>query len=126
MKVSFRIRRVYFDQIVKGEKTEEFRRDNDYWTKVVRRLCCPHCQKFISRRDTLHPAINFSYPYAGSTCSGPHIAVFLCGKDVYRCQMISVHHYATARDGLGRDPSDQGKKDIGEGPVWGFKLGRKV
>lgn len=31
----FRIRKQYFDAIVKGEKTVEFRRDSPYWRKRI-------------------------------------------------------------------------------------------
>ena len=60
-KVSFRIRRVYYDKIVSGEKREELRSYTPFWFK---RLI-----------------------YNGQ----PDVAVFVCGKDVHRRWIKSVY-----------------------------------
>jgi len=53
-KISFRIRRTYFNRIVSGEKDVELRKNTPFWRK---RLLC---------------------------ANPPSIAVFVCGKDVHR------------------------------------------
>jgi len=53
-KVSFRVRKTYFDKIVSGEKKEELRCDSEYWRKTL-----------FSRNP-------------------PNVAVFVCGKRVHR------------------------------------------
>jgi hypothetical protein len=58
--VSLRIRRVYFDQIVKGEKTAELRKHTDFWQKRL----------------------------LGAEM--PKVAVFVCGKDVHRRRITRI------------------------------------
>lgn len=60
-KASFRVRRVYFNMIVAGEKTEEIRSYTPFWFK-----------RLISGGQ-------------------PEEAVFLCGKDVHRRRIKSVY-----------------------------------
>ena len=60
-KMSFRIRRQYYDLIVKGEKTEEIRTNSEYWRK---------------RLLNGHP---------------PQIAVFVCGKAVHRRWITRIY-----------------------------------
>ena len=100
--VTFTVRKVYFDQIVPGAKTAEVRRASPYWEGVARRV-----------NDALS--------------SGEHVAaVFLCGRNQHRREILSVARHETAREALGREPSEQGKRDIGEGPVFSFGLGGQV
>ncbi|GAI95939.1 unnamed protein product [marine sediment metagenome] len=60
-KASFRVRRVYFDKIVAGEKKEEIRSYTEFWFK-----------RLISGGQ-------------------PEVTVFLCGKDVHRRRIKSVY-----------------------------------
>lgn len=102
MKVSFRIRRIYFDQIVRGEKTIEFRRWCPYWFRVAFRVGV---------------CFNSEPPV-------PVVAVFVCGKNVHRRRLVrKPTYYADAQAALGRAPSVQGAKDLGTGQVIGFHLG---
>ena len=51
--VSFRIRRIYFDQIVKGTKTQEIRTDKPYWSwlfKAPPQIATFVCGKDVHRR----------------------------------------------------------------------------
>ena len=100
-RVSFRIRRVYFDAIVRGEKNIEVRRMSPYWTRAVGRL----------RDDDM------------GRCG---VAVFVCGHDVYECWIQGVRVEESARDALGREPNEQGRLDLGDGPVFAFELGPEV
>ena len=79
-KVSFRIRREYFDMIVKGEKKQELRKYSDYWKRTLLRV-------------------------------HPEVAVFVCGKDVHRRKIVDIT-VGKPEDYLGRELSEQGKKDI--------------
>lgn len=98
-KVSFRIRRVYFDQIKAGTKTSEFRRLSPYWKGMVKRL---------DRASDGGRAIQ---------------AVFVSGRAVHRRSIIDWLEYPSARRALGRNPSAQGLKDLGSGRVIAFELG---
>lgn len=63
--VVFRIRKQYFDAIVRGEKTVEYRRDSMFWL----------------RRLAPNPK--------------PDVAVFICGKRVHRRKIIKIDHPLT-------------------------------
>lgn len=81
-KVCFRIRHVYFVQIVSGSKNVELRADSEYWRKTL--------------LDNPNP---------------PKIAVFVCGKKAHR-RMIEKIERGKPKEILGRPLSCQGKKDI--------------
>ncbi len=98
--VSFRIRRTYFDQIVSGSKDMELRRFSRYWQKVFRRILDHNTE--------------------------PWVAVFVCGKDVHRREILKLTLYSKAEKALGRKLSTQGRKDVGRGFVLAFHLGLVV
>lgn len=79
-KVCFRVRKIYFDKIVNGEKREELRRFCEFWRKRL----------LVYR---------------------PEIAVFLCGKHVHMRKIIRFS-VGPPEYFLGRELSEQGKKDI--------------
>ena len=54
------------------------------------------------------------------------IAVFVCGKLVHRRELVKIGLFWSAEDALGRQPSDQGRQDLGDGLVIGFGLGKVV
>lgn len=81
-KVSFRIRRKYFDMIVSGDKKEELRKYSEHWKRILL-----------------------------SGASPPEIAVFVCGKDVHRRKIVEIT-VGKPEEYLGRELSEQGKKDI--------------
>lgn len=55
----------------------------------------------------------------------PHEAVFLCGRMVHRREITSITVVKEgAKSVLGRELSEQGRKDVGDGPVVVFWLGR--
>lgn len=92
-KVVTRIRRQYFDAIKVGTKSDEIRKLTEYWRK---RFCVPP-------EDV------------------PGILVLLCGKDMYGCRITGhtiVRSYPELINILGREPSEQGRKDIGTEPPW--------
>lgn len=85
-RVFFRVRRIYFDQIVSGEKKYEIRAHIDFWKK---RLLWPK-----------EPP--------------PEVAVFWCGKDKHsrRIEDRILVPKKLLRRYLGREPSEQGVKDL--------------
>jgi hypothetical protein len=62
----FRIRKRYFDAIVCGEKTTEFRRASPFWRKRI-----------VGKDETLDTA------------------VFICGKEVHRRQITMIQEVDT-------------------------------
>lgn len=92
---SFRIRRIYYDQIVSGEKTEELRSNTPFWRQ---RLLNPHL-------------------------SSPEVAVFVCGKNVHRRWITGIHIDEPERV-LGRPLSSQGQRDISTDSVIVIELGK--
>jgi len=100
--LSFRIRKIYFDQIVAGAKTTEFRKASPFWVHKVART-----KEALEKGETV-------------------IGVFLCGKEVHRRAVIGTSMYENAQEALGRDPSFQGAIDLGPGYVFGFHLGEVV
>ena len=102
MKVLFMVRKVYYDQIVAGTKTEEIRKRTKRWLTVAEHL-------------------------AASAFDGhPTIGVFLCGRRVHRRDIIAFEEHDSAEKYLGRLLSEQGKKDVGSGPVIVFYLGEAL
>ncbi len=83
--ISFRIRRIYYDQIVEGTKTFELRPMSPYWEKKFWGL----------RKDE----------FIGGQ------AVFVCGKDVHRRRITGITSGKPEKF-LGRPLSEQGRKDI--------------
>ena len=103
MKVLFTVRRVYYEQIVAGTKTCEVRRQTPRWDTVAKHLA----------RDALE-GIDSQ-------------AVFICGRlPVHRRIITATHRCNTPEAALGRSPSEQGRKDVGTGPVIVFELGRET
>ena len=96
--VSFRIRRQYFDDIVKGKKKVELRKHSDYW------------KKRLLKRNPM---------------AMPDIAVFVCGKRIHRREIIDIG-IGEPEKILGRPLSEQGKKDIPTEKCIGVVLGREV
>lgn len=101
--VSFRIRRVYFDQIVAGTKKEELRSNTPFW-----------------RVRLFGSYINPPFP----PFKQPEIAVFICGKDVHRRKIVGIET-AKPEEVLRRPLSKQGKRDITTRMAFVIKLGEE-
>jgi hypothetical protein len=101
-KLSFRIRKIYFDQIVAGTKTQEVRRSNHFWD---------------IRATRAHAELEYGRQV---------IAVFVCGTEVHRREVLHVEQLVSAEVALGRPPSEQGREDLGDGSVYVFHLGREM
>lgn len=101
-RISFRIRKIYFDQIVLGQKTVEVRRATKFWAVRMTRAATDLVRGI------------------------PVQAVFLCGRQVHRRQITSIEYYDNPQLVLGRLPTPTGLKDIGSGKVIGFHLGAEI
>jgi hypothetical protein len=53
----------------------------------------------------------------------PILFTFVCGKRVHTRQIVEITWWDDAAEALGREPSEQGREDLGYGPVYDFRLG---
>jgi hypothetical protein len=97
-KLVFRIRRIYFDQIVARTKHNEVRKKSKFWDVRVE-----------NATDAL---------LTGERVEG----VFISGMKVHRTEIDSIMECPSAKDALGREPSEQGKSDCGDGEVYSFHI----
>jgi hypothetical protein len=103
MRVLFTVRRCYYDAIVAGTKTCEIRKATKRWESVAGHLAF----------DALR----------GETSQ----AVFICGRTpIHRRLIIGIKWHCTPEAALGRDLSEQERKDVGSGPMIAFELGEVV
>lgn len=98
MKIIFRVRRQYFDQIAKEEKTIEFRAGSPYWDSRMRSVINISKLGFPGRW----------IPYERVE------AVFVCGhsKCIRQVHSITREPPSNIEVLMGRRPSDQGAKDL--------------
>lgn len=109
-KLSFRIRKKYFDAIVAGTKNVEFRRDIMFWRIRVNNI--------LGRSRNLWMALkNHSF-----IPSMPVQAVFICGKRIHRRMIRMIGRIETPAHLF----SDQGRKDVNTQYCWAFFLGDVV
>ncbi len=95
----FTVRHEYFDAIVRGDKTVEFRRASQRWVTVYER-----CRDYLDGHTRVE-------------------AVFICGGLKHEREVVGVERFPDATHALGREPSEQGARDLGSGEVVGFRLG---
>lgn len=108
---SFRIRKRYFDDIVAGKKTVEYRRDIVFWRiRVVNVVADP---EFIR----LMVCTNKEIEPMSIDADG----VFICGKRIHRRKITAISRIRTPGDF-----SDQGKKDVDTELCFAFHLGEEV
>ncbi len=96
--VSLRVRRRYYNAIVAGFQLVELRRRTPFWEARLEKI------------------------RLGKATA---IAVFLCGKRTHRRRITEVR-VGYAYQFLGREPTEQGRKDIGDGLVYAIFLGEEV
>ena len=107
-RISFQIRRRYYDLVVAGVKRSEVRKASPYWMKHVTRLVEGYGREL---------------PVSFVRCP---IATFVCGRDVHRRHLVGIELRASGAEALGRELSGQGRADLGDGPVVVFNLGGPV
>ena len=101
-KIVFRIRNGYFRQIVKGTKTFEIRQAKLFWSKRAARAVISWME---GRRV---------------------VGVFICGKYSHYRYITEIKIMGSAEQLLGRPLSNQGRLDVGDGPVYIFELGNVI
>ena len=108
--LSFPIRQEYFDAILWGKKHDEIRARKPFWDTRVKRI-----------------AEKLQMPYPSGICfpSESVAAVFIRGGDMatVRFWLRGVELHVNAESALQREPSLQGRKDLGNGEVWKFLIG---
>ena len=105
----FRIRKQYFDAIVKGQKTVEYRRDSKFWRSRIFNLLDGNMMRSVVNENIVFRVSQLV------------IGVFVCGKRVHRRQIISIEKIETP-DTF----SEQGKKDVETPYCFAFHLGSEV
>lgn len=112
---SFRIRKTYFDAIVKGEKTVEYRRASAFWAIRIQNWAADRGLAALFPIRLERGAICFRGSFEDT------IAVFLCGKRIHRRKICSIS--------LMRTPSSfsaQGRKDVDTDLCYAFHLGEAL
>lgn len=109
-KVSFRVRRIYYDQFVAGTKCEELRALTAYWVKIL----CP----YVSPELSDHPEVRNADTLSGfvlskiKPCNQPKIAVIHTpGQPTLRFRIGAIWVDVPWRF-LGGELSEQGNQDI--------------
>jgi len=117
----FRIRKVYFDAIVKGEKAIEYRKDSAFWQKRVFGMSASkYCGVMGVDERKSHFDLTISSKEITERFSSL-IAVFVCGKRVHRREITKIQRIKTP-DYF----SDQGKHDVDTPTCLAFFLGEVV
>lgn len=110
--VLLRVRRVYFEDIKSGRKKVEYRKDSEHWRNMLG--LHPISQASLPREETTPRIVRDPYVEKDT-------AVFLCGKDVYRCAIISIAYMDTPTSF-----SEQGKKDVDTPKCFAIHLGDEI
>jgi len=110
---AFRIRQRYFDAIVAGTKTVEYRKDTPFWQLRIKHACPMIGCAVFSPPDIFDTKQFGDWNLAKAT--------FICGKQkhkrwIRRIKRISTPEYF----------SDQGKKDVNTPTCLAFHLGQVV
>ena len=123
-KVSFRVRRIYYDQFAAGTKHEELRALKPYWIKILHPLLpCRILEKYPYLSDFLHKYIK---PPHLDFCNQPEIAVVSCpGQLTLRFKITDIRIDEPEKI-LGRELSEQGEKDISTELCIVTKMGGRI
>jgi len=103
-KVSFRVRRIYYDQFANGTKHEELRALKLYWLKILRPI--------IPKKFITHPLIRQWISSKKPKGLQPKIAVIHTSGQPTLCFKIVATWVDEPERILGRPLSEQGKEDI--------------
>ena len=121
-KVSFRVRRIYYDQFAAGTKHEELRTLKLYWVKIL--------HPFVPLEYFYHPEVRAINKMEGvgfwNRNYQPKIAVISTpGQPTLRFEISSIRIDKTERV-LGRRLSEEGKKDIPTELCIVTKMGERI
>ncbi len=107
-KFVFRIRKRYFDQIVAGTKTVEYRRDVPFWQVRLAN---------VFGEEAVEGNFQVACALSGVDAEG----VFICGKRKHVREVTGVERLLTPTYF-----SEQGKKDVNTPTCLGFHLGAQI
>ena len=113
---AFRIRKRYFDLIVNGEKTVEYRRDIPFWRVRIVNLVKRVCLRFIEKKVGSDALMEIN-----DLKDMGIFAVFSSGRNVHRREVLKIERIKTPKDF-----SNQGKQDVDTEFCWAFHLGKEV
>lgn len=117
----FRIRKNYYDAIVKEEKTIEYRKDSAFWQKrVFGMTASQYCGVMGIDESKSHFNLTITSKEIAERF-GSLIAVFICGKRVHRRDITKIQRIKTP-DWF----SEQGKRDVDTPTCLAFHLGKAV
>ena len=100
----FRVRKQYFERIVAGDKTIEYRRDSPFWRKRLEKIEKVPDREWL-REEWMPQNL---------------IGVFICGKRVCRKRIIYIERIHTPESF-----SEQGKHDVDTPTCLAFHLGQE-
>jgi hypothetical protein len=100
----FRIRQVYFDQIVEGKKRTEYRKKSRFWMSRVAKIA-NKAGVFISPTRIVFP-------------ENPPLGLFLCHHATHRREILEIRSIDTPTNF-----SVQGKTDVNTPTCFAFVLG---
>ena len=116
-KVSFQVRRIYYDKFLNGTKREELRALTPYWFKILRSHVDP---QFYFHPEVINADDNKEFFYR------PRIAVVHSPKQPTLCFAIRYISIARTEEVLDRKLSEQGKKDIPTELCIVTKMGERI
>jgi hypothetical protein len=100
----FRIRQVYFDQIVQGKKRTEYRKKSRFWMSRIAKIA-NKTGVFISPTQIIFP-------------KDPPLGLFLCHHATHRREILEIWSIKTPANF-----SVQGKSDVDTPECFAFLLG---
>jgi hypothetical protein len=113
----FRIRKRYFDQIVAGTKTVEYRRDIPFWQVRINNIA--HA---IGVNNIEYAIVNTATTFSIPLTKNDNVqAIFICGKRIHRRQASQIERIKTPEYF-----SEQGKKDVNTPTCLAFHLGKAI
>ncbi len=137
--ISFRIRNTpehpYLDQIIAGSKVEEFRALSPHWQSIVSRCLQEDAELHTGTPGPGLAVLRICLRVAGDKGdSGCNLrydvgAVFFNRRIVHRRRVTGFKFYRDSQQiekSIGRPLSDQGKADLGDGMIVGFRLGEEL
>jgi hypothetical protein len=116
-KLVFRIRKSYFDAIIKGDKNIEYRRDIHYWQIRIANLFPDHFQQKFFDTEAIFRVYGKDGVHGKDEIEG----VFICGKRKHSRLVLIIERIHTPSFF-----SKQGKKDVDTKNCLAFHLGREV
>lgn len=113
---SFRIRKPYFEAIVEGKKTIEYRKASPYWRKRIQNWAADRGLDALFPLTLEKGCVAFKGSFQDDTT-----AVFICGKRIHRRKIwgITLMHTPSSL-------SAQGRKDLDSDFCFAFHLGEAI